>query len=196
MLFVLFFSSLVLLLLLLILFLSRFALFSLLFIYSCFCFCYYYHQGCFFLIRIMVIAVVIVVVVVLSCAVFVVVIVMLFSWLFLLLFPVTLLLLSLVLCLLLWLVLPFGMLVLFSCFWYFLSAMVAVGSHCASAWFVHSSYLVFHPSFISVNYLHPIAAEVLIVSLRTVNLHCKNYISVKNFNFCIYYLGRLILILI
>ena len=27
----------------------------------------------------------------------------------------------------------FGLLVLFSCFWYFVSAMVAVGSHCASA---------------------------------------------------------------
>ena len=154
-----------------------------LFIYSCFCFCYYYHQGCFFLIGNIVIAVVVVVLVVLGCAVFVVIIVMFFSWLFLLLFPATLLLLSLVLCLLLWLVLPFGLLVLFSCFWYFLSAMVAVGSHCASAWFVHSSYLVIHPPFVSVNYLHPIAAEVLIVPLKTVNLHCKNYISVNSLTF-------------
>ena len=61
--------------------------------------------------------------------------------------------------------------------------MVSVGSHCASTWFVHSSYLVIHPPFVSVNYLHPIAAEVLIVPLRTVNLHCKNYISVNSLTF-------------
>ena len=80
-------------------------------------------------------------------------------------FPTKLLLLSLLLCLLLLLVLRFKLLFLFSCFWYFLSAMAIVGRHCASAWFAHSSYLVIHPPFISVNYLHPIAAEVLIVSL-------------------------------
>ena len=111
-------------------------------------------------------------------------------------FPTKLLLFSLLLCLLLLLVLPFKLLVLFSYFWYYLSVMIIVGCHCASTWFVHCSYLVIHPLFYSVKYLYHIAAEVLIVSLRTVNLYCKNYISVKFFNFCIYYLGCLILILI
>ena len=46
-----------------------------------------------------------------------------------------------------------------------------------------SRYLVIHPPFVSVNYLHPIAAEVLIVSLKTVNVHCKNYISVNFLTF-------------
>ena len=48
-----------------------------------------------------------------------------------------------------------------------------VGRHCASALFVHSSYFVIHPSFISANYSHPIVAEVLIVSLKTVNCIVK-----------------------
>ena len=61
--------------------------------------------------------------------------------------------------------------------------MVIVGHHCASAWFVHSSYLVIDPPFITVYYLHPIAAEILIVSLKAVDLHCKNYISVNFVNF-------------
>ena len=65
------------------------------------------------------------------------------------------------------------LLVLFSCFWYFLSTMAIVGRLCASAFFVHSSYWVIHPPFISVNYSHPIAAEVFIVSLRTVNCIAK-----------------------
>ena len=51
--------------------------------------------------------------------------------------------------------------------------MAIVGRHFASALFARSSYLVIHPPFISVNYSHPIAAEVLIVSLRTVNCIVK-----------------------
>ena len=73
--------------------------------------------------------------------------------------------------------------------------MAIVGRHFASALFARSSYLVIHPPFISVNYSHPIAAEVLIVSLRTVNCIVKLYFR-KFYNFCIYYLGCLILILI
>ena len=88
--------------------------------------------------------------------------------------------------------------VLFSCFLYFLSAMAIEGRHCAFAWFVHSSYLLIDPEFISVNYSHPIAAEVLIVFLRTVNSIVKTILQkivwflhllsrVLNFNFNLVY---------
>ena len=53
--------------------------------------------------------------------------------------------------------------------------------------------LVIHPPFISVYYSHPIATEVLIVYLRTVNFIVKLYFK-KFYNLCIYYLGYLILI--
>ena len=78
-------------------------------------------------------------------------------------------------------------------FYSFLSAVAVVWRHCASPLFIHSSYLVIHPLFISVNYSHPIAAEVLIVYLRTVNCIVKLYFKIFYY-FCIYYPGCLILI--
>ena len=47
--------------------------------------------------------------------------------------------------------------------------MAIVGRHCTSVLLIYSIYLVIHPPFIYGNYSHPIAAEVLIVSLWTVN---------------------------
>ena len=51
--------------------------------------------------------------------------------------------------------------------------MAIVGRHCGSAGFIYSSYLVIHPVLIYAKYSYPIAADVFIVSLRTVNCIVK-----------------------